>query len=119
MISDDSQLLELLCATLSHIGIIFSEQYKFELAIQAYKESSQVMANLHGEEYIELACTYANLGVCYERKEDLALSLEYLLKALELRQAGEAENHYTSAICKLYEKITFMYARKKDLESAK
>ena len=94
-----------------NMGVVLSEKHKYDLAIQCYMKSADIICKLYGTENAELASIYGNVGVCYDKKDDPNESLQFYLKSLELLLLHSPEKP-TIQMAKLYEKISYIYGKK-------
>lgn len=67
------------------LGVIYSEENNYVLALQQYKIALKIYLELDDKKSISKA--YNNIGVLYKSERNLAKALEYFSKALDIQEA--------------------------------
>ncbi len=65
--------------------MIYKSKGDYKLSLEYYQKCLKIYINVVGENHVDVAKSYNNIGLVYNSKGDYTLALEYLSKSLEIK----------------------------------
>lgn len=113
---DDTKTWERYIECLGKVNSILQIQGKYDMAMEFLKRALEIGLNKLGENHVQIAKIYLEVGVVYSYKLDFEKAFEYYNKAFKMITELIGENH--PMIATVYNRIGAIYYQKGDYNKA-